>query len=57
MTKRVLTAIAVAATMSPVVVAAIGFAQGPKAATYITDEEVKTVNALPGVDRMIRVRT
>jgi hypothetical protein len=31
------------------------FAQTPKAATYITDEEVKAVNALPGVDRTIRV--
>ncbi|HEY1909480.1 MAG TPA: hypothetical protein VGG73_01045 [Vicinamibacterales bacterium] len=51
MTKRVLTALAVAATVMPVV----GFAQGPKAATYITDEEVKAVNALPGVDRMIKV--
>lgn len=28
-------------------------AQSPKAATYITDEEVKAVNALPGVDRQI----
>lgn len=28
-------------------------AQSPKAATYITDEEVKKVNALPGVDRQI----
>src|SRR6059036_3559979 len=27
----------------------------PTAATYITDEEVKAVNALPGVDRTIRV--
>ncbi|MBZ5559122.1 MAG: hypothetical protein LAO77_17765, partial [Acidobacteriia bacterium] len=27
----------------------------PTAATYITDEEVKAVNALPGVDRQIRV--
>jgi mannose-6-phosphate isomerase-like protein (cupin superfamily) len=27
----------------------------PTAATYISDEEVKTVNALPGVDRTIRV--
>jgi hypothetical protein len=27
----------------------------PTAATYITDEEVKTVNALPGVDRQIKV--
>jgi hypothetical protein len=31
------------------------FAQAPKAATYITDEEVKTVNATPGIDRTIRV--
>jgi len=30
-------------------------AQGPKAATYITDEEVKKVNSTPGVDRQIRV--
>src|SRR5579872_1191526 len=49
--KTVLKALAVAVVLSP----AVGFAQGPKAATYITDEEVKTVNALPGVDRMIRV--
>src|SRR2546429_1470340 len=27
----------------------------PTSATYITDEEVKAVNALPGVDRTIRV--
>ena len=27
----------------------------PTAATYITDEEVKAVNATPGVDRTIRV--
>src|SRR5436309_270860 len=36
----------------------IAFAQSgmkPTAATYITDEEVKAVNALPGVDRTIRV--
>jgi mannose-6-phosphate isomerase-like protein (cupin superfamily) len=49
--KTVLKALAVVATLSP----AVGFAQGPKAATYITDEEIKTVNALPGVDRTIRV--
>jgi hypothetical protein len=30
-------------------------AQKPTAATYITDEEVKKVNATPGVDRTIRV--
>ena len=28
-------------------------AQSPKAATYITDAQVKAVNALPGVDRQI----
>jgi hypothetical protein len=28
-------------------------AQSPKVATYITDEEVKKVNALPGVDRQL----
>src|SRR5437870_13049761 len=35
----------------------IAVAQSNKvtSATYITDEEVKTVNALPGVDRTIRV--
>jgi mannose-6-phosphate isomerase-like protein (cupin superfamily) len=51
MTKTVLKALAVAAVLSP----AVGFAQGPKAATYITDEDVKKVNALPGVDRTIKV--
>ena len=29
------------------------FAQSPKAATYITDEEIKRVNSLPGVDRQL----
>src|SRR5713101_7310759 len=51
MTKTVLKALAVVATLLP----AVGFAQGNKAATYITDEEVKKVNALPGVDRTIKV--
>jgi hypothetical protein len=37
------------------IVPAAAFAQAPKAATYITDEEVKAVNATPGVDRTIRV--
>jgi hypothetical protein len=32
---------------------AIAFAQSPKAATYITDEQVKAINSLPGVDRQI----
>ena len=31
----------------------VAFAQPPKAATYITDEQVKTVNASPGVDRQL----
>src|SRR4030095_15266672 len=51
MRKTVLKAVALAAALTPVV----GFAQAPKAATYITDEEVKAVNATPGVDRTIKV--
>lgn len=54
MTKRVLKALAVVAAIAP----AVGFAQGgmkPKSATYITDEQVKAVNATPGVDRTIAV--
>jgi mannose-6-phosphate isomerase-like protein (cupin superfamily) len=31
----------------------IAFAQAPKGATYITDEQVKAVNASPGVDRQL----
>jgi len=34
---------------------AMAYAQSPKGATYITDEEIKKVNTLPGVDRQIRV--
>jgi hypothetical protein len=37
------------------VVPAVAFAQSPKTATYITDEEVKKVNSQPGVDHTIRV--
>jgi mannose-6-phosphate isomerase-like protein (cupin superfamily) len=51
MMKTAVKALAVAAVLSP----AVGFAQAPKAATYITDEEVKAVNATPGVDRTIKV--
>jgi mannose-6-phosphate isomerase-like protein (cupin superfamily) len=51
MLKTVLNILAVGAVLSP----AVGFAQGPKAATYITDEDIKTVNATPGVDRTIKV--
>src|SRR6478752_3303788 len=36
-----------------VAVPAIAVAQSPKAATYITDEQVKAVNASPGVDRQL----
>src|SRR2546421_5741286 len=32
---------------------AVAFAQSPKAATYITDEQIKAVNSSPGVDRQI----
>src|SRR5262245_43344762 len=47
-----LKALAAVVTLAP----AVGFAQSkPTSATYITDEDVKTVNALPGVDRTIRV--
>src|SRR5215470_8331222 len=46
-------------TVAPVAIvlcaAAIAHAQSPKAATYITDEEVKKVNTLPGIDRQIKV--
>jgi hypothetical protein len=37
------------------IIPAAASAQTPKTATYITDEEVKAVNATPGVDRTIRV--
>jgi mannose-6-phosphate isomerase-like protein (cupin superfamily) len=43
-------------TVMFVVFQTVGFSQSkPTAATYITDEEVKAVNATPGVDRTIRV--
>jgi len=52
MKRTILNAAAVAMAMAP----AVGLAQSkPTSATYITDEEVKTVNALPGVDRTIKV--
>ena len=35
------------------ILSAGAFAQSPKAATYITDEQVKAINASPGVDRQI----
>src|SRR5438477_2521575 len=52
MKRTILNAAAVAMALAP----AVGLAQNkPTSATYITDEEVKAVNALPGVDRTIRV--
>ena len=44
-------AAAVALALTSVAVSA----QTPKTATYITDEEVKTVNKEPGIDRTIKV--
>src|SRR5206468_1184306 len=49
--KRVLRGLAALFAIIP----ATALAQAPKAATYITDEEVKAVNATPGIDRTIRV--
>src|SRR5438477_2985733 len=52
MKRTILNAAAVAMALAP----AVGLAQSkPTSATYITDEEVKSVNALPGVDRTIKV--
>ncbi|HMF94104.1 MAG TPA: hypothetical protein VKE96_07420 [Vicinamibacterales bacterium] len=52
MKNTVLKAVAVAVALSP----AIGLAQSkPTSATYITDEDVKAVNATPGIDRTIKV--
>jgi hypothetical protein len=51
MQRRFLRMLAVVVTAAP----AVALAQSPKSATYITDEEVKTVNSQPGVDRTIRV--
>ena len=54
MKKVILSVLAVPFILAPaVMLAQSGMAS--KGATYITDEEVKAVNALPGVDRTIRV--
>jgi mannose-6-phosphate isomerase-like protein (cupin superfamily) len=45
-------AVAACAVMPTLVVAQVQN-NGPKAATYITDEDVTAVNALPGIDRQI----
>jgi hypothetical protein len=52
MQKRMLLAVGIAIALVPGIAVA---QQKPTAATYITDEEVKTVNSQPGVDRTIRV--
>ena len=54
MKKAILSALAVPFILAPAVILAQS-GMKPTAATYITDEEVKTVNALPGVDRTIKV--
>jgi hypothetical protein len=51
MRKTILRVLGVAFALGP----AVAFAQSPKAATYITDEEVKKVNSQPGIDHTIRV--
>jgi hypothetical protein len=49
--RTILRALGVAIAIGP----AVAFAQSPRAATYITDEEVKKVNSQPGIDHTIRV--
>jgi hypothetical protein len=53
MQRSILRVLAVACASAPAVLFGQVQNMGPKAATYITDEDVKTVNALPGVDRQI----
>src|SRR5262245_13835384 len=45
--------LAVACVLAPAAVGAQVVHNGPRAATYITDEDVKAVNALPGIDRQL----
>jgi len=54
MKKAILSVFAVPFILAPAVMLAQS-GMKPAAATYISDEEVKTVNALPGIDRTIRV--
>jgi hypothetical protein len=51
MRRTILRVLGVAIAIGP----AVAFAQSPKTATYITDEEVKKVNSQPGIDHTIRV--
>ncbi len=54
MKKAILSVFAVPFILAPAVMLAQS-GMKPTAATFITDEDVKTVNALPGVDRQIKV--
>ena len=45
--------VVVACVLAPAAAGAQVVNNGPKGATYITDEDVKTVNALPGIDRQL----
>lgn len=45
--------LAVACACTPALLVAQVQNNGPKGATYITDEDVKAVNALPGIDRQL----
>ena len=54
MKKVILSVFAIPFILAPVAMLAQS-GMKPTAATYITDEEVKAVNALPGIDRTIRV--
>jgi mannose-6-phosphate isomerase-like protein (cupin superfamily) len=54
MKKVILSVFAVPFILAPAAILAQS-GMKPTAATYITDEDVKAVNALPGVDRTIRV--
>jgi hypothetical protein len=53
MLRIALRVLAVACAVTPAVLVAQVQNNGPKAATYITDEDVKKVNALPGIDRQL----
>src|SRR6266511_2149713 len=45
--------LSLSATLMVIALPLAALAQSPKAATYITDEQVKAVNSTPGVDRQI----
>jgi hypothetical protein len=53
MLRMALRLLTIACAVAPAMLVAQVQNNGPKAATYITDEDVKTVNALPGIDRQI----